>query len=66
MMKNTEIKALSIEELTERIASEKENLQKLKFANAISVIENPMKLKQTRRLIARMCTELKVKELTKQ
>jgi len=61
-MKNTEIKALSADELKERIASEKENLQKLKFANAISVIENPMKLKQTRRLIARMSTELKVKE----
>ncbi|MDH3708508.1 MAG: 50S ribosomal protein L29 [Cyclobacteriaceae bacterium] len=61
-MKNSEIKSLSIDELHERISSEKENLQKLKFAHAISPIENPVKIKQTKKLIARMYTELTAKQ----
>jgi large subunit ribosomal protein L29 len=44
---------------------EKRNLQKLKFAHAISPIENPMKIRATRRLIARLNTELRAKELNK-
>ncbi len=61
-MKNSEIKSLSIDELHERISSEQENLQKLKFAHAISPIENPVKIKQTKKLIARMHTELTAKQ----
>jgi large subunit ribosomal protein L29 len=64
-MKNTEIKALSVPELTEKIASEKEALRKLKFAHQVSAIENPMRIKQTRRLIARLKTELRAKEIQK-
>ena len=61
-MNNSEIKSLSITELQERITFEKENLHKLKFAHAISPIENPMKIKQARHLIARMNTELTIKQ----
>jgi len=61
-MKNSEIKSLNIAELEERILSEKENLQRLKFAHAISPIENPVKIKETKRLIARMYTELTTKQ----
>ena len=61
-MKNSEIKSLSVEELQERILSEKENLQKLKFAHAISPIENPVKIKETKKLIARMHTEITAKQ----
>ena len=61
-MNNSEIKSLSINELQERIVSEKENLQKLKFAHAISPIENPMKITEAKRLIAKMNTELTVKQ----
>ncbi|HHL51847.1 MAG TPA: 50S ribosomal protein L29 [Flammeovirgaceae bacterium] len=45
------------------MASEKEILQKLKFAHAISPIENPMKIRATRRLIARLYTALRQKQL---
>lgn len=62
-MKNAEVKALSTGELRERIATEKETLQKLNFAHAISPIENPMKIRDTRKLIARLNTELRAKEL---
>lgn len=62
-MNNAEIKALSTAELKERIASEKETIQKLKFAHAITPIENPIKIRNTRKMIARLNTELRAKEL---
>jgi len=64
-MNNSEIKSLSISELQERIISEEENLQKMKFAHAISPIENPMKIREAKRLIARMNTELTIKQQSK-
>jgi large subunit ribosomal protein L29 len=64
-MKNSEIRALTFEELTQKIVSEKEAMQKLKFAHAISPIENPMKLRATRKMIARLKTALRQKQLEK-
>ncbi|ATP58817.1 50S ribosomal protein L29 [Pedobacter ginsengisoli] len=57
-MKNSEITGLSQEELVARIAEEKENLVKLKFAHTISAIENPTRIKKVRRDIARLNTEV--------
>jgi large subunit ribosomal protein L29 len=56
-MDKNEIKALSQEELDERIAVEVESLQKLRFAHAISPLENPMRIKHSKRLVARLKTE---------
>lgn len=64
-MKNAEIKGLTLNELNEKIGSEQEALRKLKFAHQVSAIENPMRIKETRRLIARLKTELKAKETQK-
>ena len=60
-MKNAEINKLGVEELANLIVSEQENLDRLKLAHAISPIENPMRIRQTRRLIARLNTVLNVK-----
>lgn len=60
-MKNEEIRALSVEELTERLASETETLQKLKFAHAISPLENPMQIREARKVVARIQTEIAAK-----
>ncbi|MDZ4715267.1 MAG: 50S ribosomal protein L29 [Cytophagales bacterium] len=57
-MKNTEIKDLSVEELKEKLISEKDALRKMKFAHQVSAIENPIRIKDTRRLIARINTLL--------
>lgn len=62
-MKNSEIIALSAEEIKQKLVSEKEALHKMKFAHAISPIENPVKIKESRKLIARLQTELRAKEL---
>lgn len=60
-MKNSEIKGLNLDELKEKILSEQEGLRKMKFAHQVSAIENPMKIKETRRLIAKLKTELTAK-----
>ena len=64
-MKNSDIKALSVAELKEKITAEKEALRKIRFAHKISSIENPMRINQTRKLIARLNTELTAKEIQK-
>jgi large subunit ribosomal protein L29 len=64
-MKNSEIRALSLEEMQQKLSAEKEALQKLRFAHAISPIENPMKIKVTRKLIARLETALRASNLEK-
>lgn len=64
-MKNSDIKALSAAELKEKIVSEKEALRKIQFAHKITSVENPMRINQTRKLIARLNTELRAKELQK-
>jgi large subunit ribosomal protein L29 len=64
-MKNSDIKALNAAELKDKLTSEKEALRKIKFAHQVSAIENPMKIKETRRLIAKLNTELRAKELQK-
>jgi large subunit ribosomal protein L29 len=59
----TELRSLSLEELKQRLNSEQEVLQKLRFAHAISPIENPMKIRDTKKVIARVRTLLKQKEM---
>ncbi|MFN3998310.1 50S ribosomal protein L29 [Algoriphagus sp.] len=57
-MKNTEIRSLSASEIAERVVAEKENLSKLKFAHSITPIENPNRIKEAKRLVARLKTAL--------
>jgi len=64
-MKNSELKGLSLDELNNKLAAEKENYSKLKFAHSITPIENPMKIRESRKLVARIETEIRAKELSK-
>lgn len=64
-MKNSEIRSLSESEIVERLAAEKENLTKLRFAHAISPIENPNKIKEAKRNVARLHTALTEKKIAK-
>jgi len=57
-MKSSEILELSTEELAARVNEEKKNLTKLKFAHAVSAIENPTRITKVRKDIARLNTEL--------
>lgn len=64
-MKSKEIKGLGVADLNEKLSNEKETLRKLKFAHQVSAIENPMKMKESRKTIARLKTELRAKEIQK-
>lgn len=62
MLKAKEIRELGVEELRGRIDEEEDQSRQLEFQHAIAHIENPMLLRQKRRLIARLKTVLKEKE----
>lgn len=62
-MKNSELRGLSLDELKSKLAVEKDNYSKLKFAHSITPIENPMKIRESRKLVARIETEVRAKEL---
>ena len=62
-MKNSEIKNLKDNELVEQIATEKSNLQRLSFAHAITPLENPLQLKEVKKTIARIKTEIRSRKL---
>lgn len=57
-MKNSEILELSTEEIVARINEERASLTKLRFAHAVSAIENPLRINKIRKDIARLNTEL--------
>lgn len=61
-MKNTEIQALTLSELTAKISSEEATFDKLKFSHALSPLENPMQIRKSRKFIARLKTELNAKQ----
>lgn len=62
-MENVEIKQLSDKDLKDKLAAEKEALHKLKISHAVSPVENPMKIRFQRRVIARLESELRRREL---
>jgi large subunit ribosomal protein L29 len=58
-MKITEIRELPEHELQKRILDEEENLAHLRFQKATSQLESPIKIRTTRRLLAKMRTILR-------
>jgi large subunit ribosomal protein L29 len=63
-MKISEIRELSTSDLIERLDSEKTMLIRMKLNHAISPLDNPQKILQARKTIARLLTELRSRELT--
>jgi large subunit ribosomal protein L29 len=61
-MKQAQIAELSTTDLLEKVSAEKAALTKLKMTHAVSPIENPLKIRNSRRIIARMETELRRRE----
>jgi large subunit ribosomal protein L29 len=62
-MKQEVIKEFGTEELKERFDEENNQLVKLKLNHAVSPLENPNRIKDYRRTIARMKTELRKREI---
>ena len=64
-MNNKDIRALSNEELNKKIAESKEELFNLRMSQASGNLEKPSRIRELRKLVARMKTILRERELTK-
>ena len=62
-MKNTKIKEMTSPELEKELSELKTELFKLRFSLATNGLDNPMKIKEVRKNIARIKTELRQREL---
>ena len=62
-MKIAEIRELSTQELLERVDAEVAAYAQKRINHSITPMENPSQLKKQRKLIARMKTELRQREL---
>jgi len=62
-MKASELRELSIPELKEKLSELREELFNLRFQKSIHKLENPMRIRQVKRDIARILTILREKEL---
>lgn len=61
-MKKNDLSGLTVEQIKQQIAEEKDRLVKLKFAHAITPIENPRRISEARKNIARLSTALTSKK----
>lgn len=57
-MKKSDLAGLSVEQLQQQLQAAQATSQSLRFAHAISPLENPMRLPQQRKTIARLQTEI--------
>ena len=64
-MTNKEIRELSNEEILSKIEKSKEELFNLRFQQATGSLEKPSRINELRKLVARMKTILRERELTK-
>jgi large subunit ribosomal protein L29 len=57
-MKSSVIREMTTEEVQDALLNERESLSKMKMQHAISPLENPMVLKEKRKDVSRLLTEL--------
>lgn len=62
-MKKEEIKELSTQDLTDRLAQMEKEYRQLTANHAVSPLDNPAKITADRRMIARVKTELRARQL---
>jgi large subunit ribosomal protein L29 len=65
-MKSSEIRELTDKELEERLENEGIMLVRLRMNHAVSPLDNPNKIVETRRNIARLLTEKRARQLNPQ
>ncbi|MFL2632856.1 MAG: 50S ribosomal protein L29 [Candidatus Marivariicella sp.] len=64
-MKQKEIEKLSAEDLIDKLAEFKKKLADLKMTHTVSPIENPLLIRETRRVISRIYTAMSYKNKSK-
>ncbi len=61
-MKASEVRELTTKEIEELLVSEKEQLTKMKMNHTVSPLDNPSQIKEMRKTVARLMTELQQRE----
>ena len=61
-MKSSEIKLLSVEDLQHKLVESKKQLSDLKLNHAVSPLENPIQIKNVRRTVSRILTQIAAKQ----
>ena len=64
VMKAKEVKELTTAELKERLDAQKAELTQMKLQHSISPLDNPLQIREVRKTIARLATEIRQRELT--
>ena len=64
-MKAKEIKELTTAEIAERLDAEKAKLNNMKLNHTLTPLDNPLQIREARKIIARLATEFRQRELTK-
>lgn len=64
-MKIAEVRELSDKELVERLDAEKLALDQMVINHSVSPVDNPSMIKAKRKVIARIMTEIRQRELNK-
>ena len=62
-MKTNEIRKLSTEEINKKIVESKEELFNLRMKQATGALENPARIRELRKYVARLKTILREREL---
>ncbi len=62
-MNINDIRAMSASELSKKLKEDKQELFNLRFQHSINQLDNPMRLVETKKEIARILTVLREKEL---
>lgn len=65
-MRKEEIRELASNDLLERLGEQQQQLDSLKLNHAVSPLENPHQITVARRVVARIKTELRRRELEEQ
>ena len=65
-MKQSVLRELSTEELAERIEQEAQALENLKITHTVSQLQNPLVIREKRRTVARLKTELHKRNTSEQ
>jgi len=61
-MKASEVRALSVDQLNEKLVALKKDLFLLRMQHATNQLDNPLKIAETKRDIARVMTMIREKE----
>ena len=64
-MKTQVLTDMPLNELQDLLVTERERLVKMKMSHAVSPIENPMRIKFARKTVARIMTELSIRNTSK-